>query len=195
MVSFKQYIQNEGILKALSTVGLLASLAMSTPLLSKSTYGSLYQQIASHEGVRSKPYVDSAGIPTVGIGFNLADPSNQAILKRYGITQGQLKKGLTDMQIRQLFDETLKRAKSDAMKYLPNLSQHPAQVQNAIIDMSFNLGYNRLSQFKNLRQSLMTKDYATASKHMLDSKWAKQVGRRATYLAGLVNASAPSGVK
>ena len=55
--------------------------------------------------------------------------------------------------------------------------------------MAFNLGYTRLSKFKDLRKSLMDKDYKKASEDMINSLWAKQVGNRATYLADLVKSS------
>ena len=52
------------------------------------------------------------------------------------------------------------------------------EAQNIIIDMSFNLGYTKLSKFKNLRNSLKTNDYALASKHMKNSKWYGDVKSR-----------------
>jgi len=141
------------------------------------------------EGVRNKVYLDSKGIPTVGIGFNLQDPANRRVLAQYGITNETLKSGLSDRQIKILFEESLKRAKLDALKFLPDLYKHPVKVQNAVIDMAFNLGYPRLSKFKDFRNSLNQRNYKQASKDMLNSLWAKQVGKRATYLADLVKSS------
>ena len=187
MVRFKQYY-NEGFKGKLGLIGVLASLALSTPLLSKSA-DPLFDQLSRHEGYKTNIYLDSKGIPTIGIGFNLQEPANRRILAKYGITDQQLKSGLSESQIKTLFSESLKRAKQDALKYLPDLYNHPTQVQNAIIDMAFNLGYTRLSKFKDLRKSLMDKDYKKASEDMINSLWAKQVGNRATYLADLVKSS------
>ena len=88
-----------------------------------------------------------------------------------------------------LFNESLDRAKSDALKFLPNLYQHPIPVQNAIIDMAFNLGYTKLNKFVDFKKSLIQKNYEQASKDMLNSLWSKQVCKRAEYLSNLINSS------
>lgn len=187
MVPFRVYY-NEGFSGKLNLLGVLASLALSTPLMSKSA-DPLFDQLSRHEGNKNKMYYDSEGIPTIGIGFNLRDPSNRKILAKHGITDEMLRKGLSNKQIEILFHETLQRAKQDALKFLPNLYSHPVKVQNAVIDMAFNLGINRLNKFVEFKKALNKKDYNTASKEMLNSLWAKQVGKRATYLAELVRSS------
>ena len=48
--------------------------------------------------------------------------------------------------------------------------------------MCFNLGYPRLSGFKNFLGALKNEDWEIAAIEMLDSKWAGQVGPRATRL-------------
>jgi lysozyme len=52
--------------------------------------------------------------------------------------------------------------------------------------MSFNLGYGRLKTFKKMLTALSKGDYEASAKEMLDSKWATQVGNRATALASLM---------
>lgn len=194
MVQYKHYYYNEGFRERLGTLGLLASLAFTNPLMSKPAK-SLYDQLAQHEGVHNNMYRDSKGVLTIGIGFNLEDPNNLKILQKHGITQKQLKNGITGKQIEILFNESLSQAKKDAIKFIPDLMSHPVPVQNAIIDMSFNLGYPRLSKFINLKNAIQKKDYLTASKEMLNSLWAKQVKERANYLAELVKSAAPKPTK
>ena len=48
--------------------------------------------------------------------------------------------------------------------------------------MCFNLGYPRLSGFKNFLGALEDKEWDKASMEMMDSKWAEQVGPRADRL-------------
>ena len=62
-------------------------------------------------------------------------------------------------------------------------------MQNAVIDMAFNLGLPKLNKFVQFKKSLQRRDFKNASHHMLDSLWAKQVGNRATYLANLVRSA------
>ena len=189
VLQFKHYfLQKEGFRDKAKMLGILASLAFTSPLISK-TSDSLYNQLVKHEGLLRKPYYDSRGNLTVGIGFNLNDINNQKILSKLNIKKEDLKRGLNDNQVKALFDESMKIAKADALKYLPNLYSHPVQVQNAIIDMSFNLGYNRLNKFTDLKKSLMKRDYKTAANNMLKSLWARQVGKRANYLADLVRSA------
>ena len=62
-------------------------------------------------------------------------------------------------------------------------------MQKAVIDMSFNLGATKLAGFAKTREALINKDYAEASKQMLDSKWAGQVGKRANRLSEMVRSA------
>ena len=49
--------------------------------------------------------------------------------------------------------------------------------------MCFNLGYPRLSKFKNFLGGLEKQDWKKASEEMMDSRWANQVGPRANRLS------------
>lgn len=55
--------------------------------------------------------------------------------------------------------------------------------QDVLANMAFNLGWTRLSKFKNTLAAMQRHDYEAAAKGMLKSLWAKQVGRRALTLA------------
>ena len=52
-----------------------------------------------------------------------------------------------------------------------------------IVDMAFNLGVPRLSNFKKMWAAIHENNFEEAAKEMLDSRWARQVGRRAIELA------------
>ena len=58
--------------------------------------------------------------------------------------------------------------------------------KRAIINMVFNLGLTKLLKFKNFIAAMEAKDYVTAGKEMLDSRWAKQVGNRADRLEQMI---------
>ncbi len=51
--------------------------------------------------------------------------------------------------------------------------------------MSFNLG-PQISQFTKLREAIQNKDYQTAAKEMINSKWYNQVGRRSKELVEIM---------
>ena len=52
--------------------------------------------------------------------------------------------------------------------------------------MCFNMGSPRVSKFKKMLGALKVQDYQTASKEMLDSKWANQVPNRARRLSEIM---------
>jgi len=152
--------------------------AANTTAASKVNYNTIFKQLVKHEGYKKHIYLDKKNIPTIGIGFNLNDKGNQKILAKYNITQHHLHEGLTDTEIKELFDETLKIATANAKRFCPNLDSLPANAQLAIIDLSFNLGLTKLVQFKDLRQALAKKDFKAAAAALKDSNWYHQVGNR-----------------
>ena len=56
----------------------------------------------------------------------------------------------------------------------------------AFINMIFNLGITKLLEFKKMIAAARTGDWETAAMEMLNSKWADQVGSRATELSEIV---------
>ena len=55
--------------------------------------------------------------------------------------------------------------------------------KEALLNMTFNMGVKRLAEFKDFLAKMQAKDFRAAAGAMLDSKWAKQVGDRATRLS------------
>lgn len=124
----------------------------------------IYQELKRDEGSRPDMYLDSEGIPTIGIGHNLQRP-------------------ISPRAIRVIFDDDLTDALNDLDKQLPwwrNLSEPR---QRVLANMCFNMGITRLLGFKKALHAAATGDFKTAAAEMLDSKWAKQVGDRAQRLA------------
>ena len=52
--------------------------------------------------------------------------------------------------------------------------------------MCFNLGLGKLKGFKKFLRAMSTQVWNVAAEEMLDSKWANQVGERASRLALMV---------
>jgi lysozyme len=51
------------------------------------------------------------------------------------------------------------------------------------MDMAFNMGVPRLCKFKRMWAAIHERKFDAAGREMLDSRWAKQVGSRATKLS------------
>lgn len=146
-------------------------------------------RVKQHEGVKPKKYLDSKGIPTIGVGFNLNRKDSDEILKSIGVNPVKIKSGkqeLTQKQMDDLLIKDLKNSKNSAERIIGDLSQHPAGVQGVLIEMTFNLGATGISKFKNFIQQIKNKKYKEASAEMLNSKWSKQVGNRAKTLSDII---------
>lgn len=120
------------------------------------------------EGLRLKPYEDSVGKVTIGIGRNLSDN---------GITAGEVDFLLTNdiTSVMQALDMAV-----------PYWKDQTEPRQRAIANMAFNMGIHRLLGFTNMLAAIRAGDYAAASQEALNSEWAKQVGARAQRIAVLL---------
>lgn len=126
----------------------------------------LIAQLEEHEGVRTHPYLDSVGKLTIGVGRNL-------------------EKGLHPNEIRLLLLNDIREAMCDVegFTWFDDLNEVR---QRAMVDMMFNLGRSRFMGFRKMIVALNKHDYEDAALEMLDSKWAKQTGRRARKLAEMI---------
>ncbi|RMF53937.1 MAG: hypothetical protein D6746_15005 [Bacteroidetes bacterium] len=123
--------------------------------------------VKSHEGFRPSMYLDSEGVPTIGYGTNL---------RTLVITE----KEAEDLMLKEL------RKLWSLLNVDPVFSRLSEPRKIVLMDMAYNLGYVGLRQFKNMWAALKEGNYEKAAEEMLDSKWARQVGRRATELAEIM---------
>ena len=123
--------------------------------------------IKKHEGFSGKAYLCPAGRLTIGYGRNLEDR---------GITKSEAEYLLTN-DIIEL---------TERLQYVPAFKTLDTVRQTVLVDMAYNLGIDGLLGFKKMLACIVASDYDGAAKEMLDSRWAKQVGSRATELAGMM---------
>ncbi len=138
--------------------------------------------VSRHEGSRSRVYDDSAGHPTVGIGFNLDRADARTAITNLGVDYDALRSGaveLTDQQVTQLFDRDLNQAVAAAERTVSNFNDLPANVQLVVVDMVFNLGEAGFSRFANAIEAIEARDFQRAATEMQDSAWYRQTGTRA----------------
>ena len=134
--------------------------------------GELEAMLRHHEGERLMPYVDTVGKITIGVGRNLTDN---------GITQAESDEMLA-------YDISVARA-ALVVHFTPFQTLDPVR-QAALVDMAFNLGWPRLSGFKQMLAAIAAKDWTTAVAQMKSSTWAAQVGNRALDLEDLMRTGA-----
>jgi GH24 family phage-related lysozyme (muramidase) len=142
----------------------------------------LKTRIRDYEGCEYEAYDDTEGYRTVAIGFNLDDPGAKDAIEGLGLDFDLVydaEVALSDGHCEALLDLRLDTAINDAMSLVSNFATQPEDIQGVITDMCYNLGGPRFAKFEKTIAAFEVKDYCTAAKEMGDSKWARQVGRRA----------------
>ena len=69
-----------------------------------------------------------------------------------------------------------------------NFQDLPEEVQQILANMMFNLGRPRLSKFRKLCKAVAERNWKECAIQMEDSKWHKQVTKRADRLISRMNA-------
>lgn len=155
---------------------------------------SLQDMLIRHEGLKLMTYRCSAGKLTIGVGRNIEDRAltKGESLQIFGrettrAEQTELFKeyGITEEQALYLLRNDISSCMADLRRYCPFFDDLTETRQDVLIDMCF-MGLGRLLEFKKMIAALKVGDYDTAAAEMLDSKWATQVGSRATELAALM---------
>jgi GH24 family phage-related lysozyme (muramidase) len=127
------------------------------------------ERVRSHEGFELKPYVDTLGFLTGGVGHKIL-PSEEVPTTE----KGWLK----------LYDQDFDKAVAAADEITPD-DIHPTAF-GIITEMIFQLGKQGCMNFKKMHKAVAEKDHVEASMQMLDSKWRTQTKARCESLAELM---------
>ena len=142
------------------------------------------EQIKFHEGevINANDmhviYKDHLGYETVGYGHLIleTDPEN-------GLQVGT---PISDERINELFEEDLAVCTTELDKHLPFWKNLNDVRQRCLIDLTFNLGMPRLRKFVKTLDHIENNRFEEASVELLDSRYAKQVGKRAERIAEML---------
>src|SRR6185369_8040707 len=116
--------------------------------------------ILKHEDYKRFVYNDSLGFATIGIG--------RCVDHRKG-------KGISVKEAQYLLNNDLVECEY-SMRLYDCYNIHDDVRKCALIELCFNIGLRGLLGFKNTLECLSKKDYVGAAKHLIDSRWAIQVG-------------------
>ena len=125
-----------------------------------------------HEGLELKPYRCTSDKLTIGVGRNLDD------------------RGITHTTAMQMLDEDIELSIEDLRRNLSWFDEMPEPVQEALINLTLNMGIVRLMQFRKTIAFLRDREWDKAATEMLDSRYATQVGRRADEVADMIRSAA-----
>lgn len=126
----------------------------------------LLSALERDEGLRLRPYLDTASPPrlTIGYGRNLTD------------------RGISYSEANDMLENDAYQAIADAKTFVPNWDALDVVRQNVLANMAFNLGKTRLATFKKMLAAVNEGRYEAAAYEMVSSKWFGQTGKRAQRL-------------
>ena len=127
----------------------------------------LKRDITRREGLRLVVYDDHLGNPTIGVGRLLS-------------------RGISETTAMQMLEEDIDIVLTELKQNLPWFNEMPEGVQEALVDLGFNLGVPRLLQFQLTLGFLQAHKFVDAAEELLRSRYATQVPNRANEIAELI---------
>ena len=134
----------------------------------------LREEIKYDEGSVNEIYLDHLGLATFGIGHLVTEWDEE-----YGWEVGT---PVSEDRCNEVFDSDIQIVLSDCQHLYPDFNDLPEEVQRIIANMMFNMGRPRLSKFKGMKRGVDARDWNTAADEMVDSRWYRQVTKRADRL-------------
>ena len=113
-------------------------------------------------------YECPAGLYTIGWGRNLED------------------RGISEDEAELMLTNDINDSKRELSRHFGFFDDLDEVRQMALVDLHFNMGYNRLSKFKKMLAALTRRDYDTAAIEAIDSAWYRQVGSRAREIVKII---------
>lgn len=144
------------------------------------------QRLFVHEGFRSKPYRCTNGKLTIGIGHNIEDnPFTEEELRLVG--KDYMEKGITKAQAFAILAKDIMKFDSELRQNIPFYERLDDERQYALLDMAFNMGIGSnkkgLLSFKKMLSYIGTGFYKQAAAECLDSKYGRELPKRAGRIA------------
>ena len=130
----------------------------------------LLNRIKEHEGFRSRVYKCTEGYDTIGYGFAIKD-----LYLSEGISELILKEKVTNLRLR-------------IEKKFDWFNEVPREVQEVLLEMSYQMGVSGVSKFKNALKHMRNGEWNKAADEMLLSRWYKQTPKRAKELSEIIRA-------
>ena len=125
----------------------------------------LHEQLVRDEGMVLRPYKDSLGFLTIGVGHNL---DAKAITKRAAFV---------------ILDDDIADTRVGLLAQWPWMRELSPARLGAFVNLAFNMGVGGLAGFKKLLAAAQEGKWADAALELLDSQYASQVGERAQRVA------------
>tara|TARA_R110001583_G_scaffold191349_2_gene356433 strand:+ start:57 stop:476 length:420 start_codon:yes stop_codon:yes gene_type:complete len=127
----------------------------------------LFEQLKDFEGLELKPYRCTSDKLTIGLGRNLDD------------------NGITEEEAYYLAENDIDNLMDELDRNIPWWTELNNPRKRALLNMAYNVGTPTLMKFQKTLSLLESGQYEEASKEVLNSRWARQVGRRADFISNV----------
>ena len=131
----------------------------------------LINMLKRHEGVRNKVYMCPAGYETIGVGRNISES---------GL-------GLSEDEVEYLLKNDILRCRNELLGEYDWFENLDSVRQEAMIDLSFNLGQTKLRTFVKALGHMADGNYEEAGREFYNSRWAEQVGDRSLEICQMIS--------
>jgi lysozyme len=142
----------------------------------------LKEDLIRDEGLRLRPYRDSTGNTTWGVGRNLSAKPLKENEAAYLLTKGNF----TREDALRILEGDIADALFELHTQLPWVQHLPETKQRALANMVFNLGIAGLLKFKPTLALMREGRWPDAVGRLKKSLWAKQVGKRSERVCDLL---------
>mgnify|MGYP003633285410 FL=1 len=134
----------------------------------------LIQELILDEGYKYETYEDHLGFLTLGVGHLVLD-TDPEIDQPVGTP-------VSEERVLECLNNDIETVCDELNRNMPWWKELSDEKMRVLANMCFNLGITRLLKFRKFLAALEAGDFETAGEEMMDSKWATQVGARATRL-------------
>ena len=149
----------------------------SSPSKTSGEYENIKQMVIANEGWKNKPYKDSRGLWTVGVGHLIGN--GKTLPKEWD-------RELTNEEVRQLFEKDFDEHLKQAQK-TPGWDKANEAGRAGLIDLTYNMGGYWYTKFKKAASFLKDGNFKDAALELKNSAWYKQVGGRAPVTISLIS--------
>lgn len=144
---------------------------------------SLIESIKREEGFRDRIYQCTAGVDTIGYGFNVNYLEEDELALNNGVVE-PMSREVAD----KILELKLEKLKEEVYRAFPWIKNHPKIVQDALIEMAYQLGITKMKGFSQTLRYIEVEDYSSAVRNLKNSRWAQQTPRRVeNIIRGLQN--------
>ena len=134
----------------------------------------LIQELILDEGYKYETYEDHLGFLTLGVGHLVLD-TDPEIDQPVGTP-------VSEERVLECLNNDIETVCNELDRNMPWWKELGDEKMRVLANMCFNLGITRLLKFRKFLAALEAGNFETAGEEMIDSKWATQVGARATRL-------------